>query len=149
MKKNFFTLVLSVWMTSAVWSQNIFAIDTLVQGQGPSTTISPLYTYIVNNSGNLLSTLSWKRTIDYRPGAWESAVCIGALCYNEDVSQGDFIDTVDALDSSLITGYFYPDNMVNGLAFMEVVIYDRMDSANRSEERRVGKECRSRWSAYH
>ena len=23
------------------------------------------------------------------------------------------------------------------------------DSANRSEERRVGKECRSRWSPYH
>ena len=26
---------------------------------------------------------------------------------------------------------------------------DRDDSLNRSEERRVGKECRSRWSPYH
>ena len=37
------------------------------------------------------------------------------------------------------------------------VIFDRIDEkrwnalvpANRSEERRVGKECRSRWSPYH
>ena len=26
---------------------------------------------------------------------------------------------------------------------------DGMDDAARSEERRVGKECRSRWSPYH
>ena len=25
----------------------------------------------------------------------------------------------------------------------------RMNTAHRSEERRVGKECRSRWSPYH
>ena len=28
-------------------------------------------------------------------------------------------------------------------------IYDTSDSERRSEERRVGKECRSRWSPYH
>src|SRR3989475_299241 len=27
--------------------------------------------------------------------------------------------------------------------------YSRLDSMSRSEERRVGKECRSRWSPYH
>ena len=27
--------------------------------------------------------------------------------------------------------------------------YDAMGTGNRSEERRVGKECRSRWSPYH
>ena len=26
---------------------------------------------------------------------------------------------------------------------------DQMEKPNRSEERRVGKECRSRWSPYH
>ena len=31
----------------------------------------------------------------------------------------------------------------NGIKAMEKI------SANRSEERRVGKECRSRWSPYH
>src|SRR5205809_4773207 len=28
-------------------------------------------------------------------------------------------------------------------------IYDQMPQPKRSEERRVGKECRSRWSPYH
>ena len=35
----------------------------------------------------------------------------------------------------------------------QVIIYDGKDSSSpiiaRSEERRVGKECRSRWSPYH
>ena len=30
---------------------------------------------------------------------------------------------------------------------IEFLAYDQID--NRSEERRVGKECRSRWSPYH
>ena len=29
------------------------------------------------------------------------------------------------------------------------IIKGRIDLGNRSEERRVGKECRSRWSTYH
>ena len=28
-------------------------------------------------------------------------------------------------------------------------LYKLVQSPNRSEERRVGKECRSRWSPYH
>src|ERR1043166_8179361 len=28
-------------------------------------------------------------------------------------------------------------------------LYDRLQAHTRSEERRVGKECRSRWSPYH
>ena len=35
-----------------------------------------------------------------------------------------------------IAGYFYPDSTIAGFS-------------HRSEERRVGKECRSRWSPYH
>ena len=30
-----------------------------------------------------------------------------------------------------------------------MIIYGAGDYAERSEERRVGKECRSRWSPYH
>ena len=29
------------------------------------------------------------------------------------------------------------------------IVWQRADGINRSEERRVGKECRSRWSPYH
>ena len=33
---------------------------------------------------------------------------------------------------------------------LEVLVYNNNDCQNvRSEERRVGKECRSRWSPYH
>ena len=33
--------------------------------------------------------------------------------------------------------------------FLSGTIYTGRDAAHRSEERRVGKECRSRWSPYH
>ena len=40
--------------------------------------------------------------------------------------------------------------LVIGLAFcIERIIYLSLAEINRSEERRVGKECRSRWSPYH
>src|SRR2546430_7258648 len=35
-----------------------------------------------------------------------------------------------------------------GLALI-VALYRKRQTAHRSEERRVGKECRSRWSPYH
>ena len=37
------------------------------------------------------------------------------------------------------------------IKFYDIVCYDEDADfiANRSEERRVGKECRSRWSPYH
>ena len=31
----------------------------------------------------------------------------------------------------------------------EIVVVDNASDDDRSEERRVGKECRSRWSPYH
>ena len=39
-----------------------------------------------------------------------------------------------------ITAYVDEQNVITAIV---------IDSANRSEERRVGKECRSRWSPYH
>ena len=38
-------------------------------------------------------------------------------------------------------------NTDKGLKFGKIV--EIVDSKRRSEERRVGKECRSRWSPYH
>ena len=32
---------------------------------------------------------------------------------------------------------------------MKETLIDLIDKSERSEERRVGKECRSRWSPYH
>ena len=39
------------------------------------------------------------------------------------------------------------DNYVNGL--IKTLEVGNTEVAARSEERRVGKECRSRWSPYH
>ena len=41
--------------------------------------------------------------------------------------------------------------VVNGIAPFDVFIEELEDiyQSERSEERRVGKECRSRWSPYH
>ena len=36
-----------------------------------------------------------------------------------------------------------------GNQFAVVLLGDVLGNAERSEERRVGKECRSRWSPYH
>ena len=54
--------------------------------------------------------------------------------------------------------YLCANHCVSGLYHRELVYDDehglseldgKLDSGNRSEERRVGKECRSRWSPYH
>ena len=38
---------------------------------------------------------------------------------------------------------------VNGMVYTSGVIPVVPETGERSEERRVGKECRSRWSPYH
>ena len=42
---------------------------------------------------------------------------------------------------------FVAENVVNGL--VSFAKWDVVETSSRSEERRVGKECRSRWSPYH
>ena len=42
---------------------------------------------------------------------------------------------------------FFPENAVE--YFVSYYDYYQPEAAERSEERRVGKECRSRWSPYH
>ena len=50
--------------------------------------------------------------------------------------------TVDASSDSLSDG-------VVGPALREAIVEGVLAPGSRSEERRVGKECRSRWSPYH
>jgi len=47
------------------------------------------------------------------------------------------------------TGQIALQRAVLRLAFKERLAYHQIGGARRSEERRVGKECRSRWSPYH
>ena len=52
---------------------------------------------------------------------------------------------VPTLKAIMKGGWLAPDGYL--LAEIEGLL--RFDAAARSEERRVGKECRSRWSPYH
>ena len=54
-----------------------------------------------------------------------------------------FNQTVKEVETELKT------NLENGLNDNEVKERLKKYGLNRSEERRVGKECRSRWSPYH
>ena len=57
--------------------------------------------------------------------------------------------TVVALSGALLTGCYKDEGLdVNGPAG-EVTLPAPVYTIARSEERRVGKECRSRWSPYH
>ena len=54
------------------------------------------------------------------------------------------------LSSRAIIGIFYEKlAAIVGASWVGGVSMDFFDSDMRSEERRVGKECRSRWSPYH
>src|SRR5256886_17685571 len=39
--------------------------------------------------------------------------------------------------------------IVHGIRMLRMAVVDSSEGIGRSEERRVGKECRSRWSPYH
>ena len=46
----------------------------------------------------------------------------------------------------------YPEKLAEAMVTGDMVVYrveTREKTVYRSEERRVGKECRSRWSPYH
>ena len=45
--------------------------------------------------------------------------------------------------------YSYVHNEADALDIVQEAAYKAILKSDRSEERRVGKECRSRWSPYH
>ena len=44
---------------------------------------------------------------------------------------------------------YVKDGFYDGVIFHRIIKGFMIQGAERSEERRVGKECRSRWSPYH
>ena len=49
----------------------------------------------------------------------------------------------------LMTGHIVTISCLGYMAFFLYIQLSQVDRIVRSEERRVGKECRSRWSPYH
>ena len=64
-----------------------------------------------------------------------------APCYNQHIRS--------AVDASTLLHTYLAD--VDREHFVIILLNqkNRVNGVNRSEERRVGKECRSRWSPYH
>ena len=60
-----------------------------------------------------------------------------------------FHDAARLGDYDRYMGFFSDDAVFFGTDAKERWPMDRFRPSSRSEERRVGKECRSRWSPYH
>ena len=71
------------------------------------------------------------------------APCAGVVVVIGTVSKRQCI--VVANDATVKAGAWFPMTGKKNLRAQEIAIENRL----RSEERRVGKECRSRWSPYH
>src|SRR2546430_9855219 len=75
---------------------------------------------------------------------WSSDVCSSDLCRlnaNQDVTMQARLGGVRPAEKTM-TGVHLEQNR-------QVYSVEGADAVIRSEERRVGKECRSRWSPYH
>src|SRR5256885_3581732 len=83
-------------------------------------------------------------------GDWSSDVCSSDLCRKREqfrnAPRGARPSILGTHFSQLGAGLDADDRKHERFSQSEVV---RSASALRSEERRVGKECRSRWSPYH
>src|SRR5256885_13260646 len=82
-------------------------------------------------------------------GDWSSDVCSSDLVVEDDEDLADLIRDVDfrVLLVSRRTDFQAPGGWAELCAIVRVP--DITMTRLRSEERRVGKECRSRWSPYH
>src|SRR3712207_8270313 len=76
---------------------------------------------------------------------WSSDVCSSDL---DDVVVGADVEPLDAVRDSVARGEHEHRHAVAGSA-QAAADLEAVDAGHRSEERRVGKECRSRWSPYH
>ena len=100
----------------------------------------------ISSSGKILK--DFKRNMQKHCGITE---------YYNDVKGLEFLKTETlCLIFTLIekkyrtNSYFNNKNIKNLIDdFLTTETFDKGDAAERSEERRVGKECRSRWSPYH
>ena len=83
---------------------------------------------------------------------WSSDVCSSDLVKAEDIKSGAYIDAAIAAVNEVMT-LLQDKAPATEITEYKQFIYDCgvavANAAGRSEERRVGKECRSRWSPYH
>src|SRR5256885_5945297 len=82
-------------------------------------------------------------------GDWSSDVCSSDLCFQRDcrgyLNATDSVQVVDENTIPVIKNILMTPIEVGVTVRLKNIYFD----FDRSEERRVGKECRSRWSPYH
>src|ERR1039458_9900166 len=105
----------------------------VVVGTHGKTTTASLLAWLFHHAGRAPSFL-----IGGIPENFGSS--FGLDSGNEFILEGDEYDTA-FFDKGPKFLHYFPDAVI--LTSVE------FDHADRSEERRVGKECRSRWSPYH
>ena len=86
--------------------------------------------------------LFWKRPVAYKRSAPKTRFACLIPARNEEAVIGALVKSLKEQNypADLCEIYVIPNNCTDGTAEA---------AAARSEERRVGKECRSRWSPYH
>ena len=75
---------------------------------------------------------------------------LGIMCltiFGKETSTTVLADNLDEIENYTI--YAEPDWEDGSVYLKYDITWKVLDSDTRSEERRVGKECRSRWSPYH
>ena len=96
----------------------------------------------------------------YHDGMWGALIAINGrffdkqtfYCYIQTTIKSTQKPTMDDVRKSYIIDANFHNRERNSLPWRSPEFYYAFDScfkAERSEERRVGKECRSRWSPYH
>ena len=106
--------------------------------------------------GDIPFTESWNGTIKYPKFDSQESVLNGVLSLLDEALQIMDLNDANAIDEYDI--YYKGDmnkwmTLAKSLKFRTLMVMVDKDpskaTAIRSEERRVGKECRSRWSPYH
>src|SRR3712207_7426700 len=82
---------------------------------------------------------------------WSSDVCSSDLAFVERSCAGDtaLLEEANALLAEAEKLLLQPNDAFEVCAALAKTKLREEDDLQRSEERRVGKECRSRWSPYH
>ena len=96
--------------------------------------------------GSILEKLSWKTRFSYGCGDTACNVVFGMISTVLTLFYTDYV----GVSAATVGMVMLLSRVFDG--FSDVImgfIVERTNSKWRSEERRVGKECRSRWSPYH
>ena len=127
---------------------DIGSIELVVQLESPRSVTSALQR--VGRSGHLLSGKSKGRIIPLYPGDLDDAIAIVRAMQEGDIEETEIPENcLDVLAQQIAAEVSMQDWERMNLFYLVTQSYCYRHLSLRSEERRVGKECRSRWSPYH